>query len=363
MSTIFKLAGMSAADYDYVVNANQELLYTAAQQYVGMANEAMTKALSAFVDPTPTINIQEQFQLPGGGQMQKTSEDNTGAPVSPNGGWTVGYPLENFNDPLAINDVDRAYMTPDEWQRHMDTVITRARNTKRNAILYRIFNNTTDTFTDKRFGAITVQPLALSSQTTVLYPPVEGSDTEAVDQHYLASGYVTGSISDTNNPYATIVNELVEHGVDMTEDIPIVAFIHPDEQTVTEALTNFVPYIPPSRITAGSNTDQVLMPSKPIPGKVIGYIRGLCWVSVWRWQPTGYITGVNLAAPAPLKMRADLPGTNLGDGMLQLLPEERRGVITWNHWRLRFGMGTANRIGAVVMKLTAGSYDIPTGYS
>lgn len=361
MTTIFGLAGINASDYAYVNNMNQELLYQGAQQYIQMANEAAMMAASAFVDPTPTTNFKERYQLGLTGRMQRASEQTSGKPVARSGSWDVAYPLWNFHEALAISDVDMAYMTPNELQLHVDGIITRANNAKRHEILYRLFNNTQDTFTDPRHGALTIEPIA--NGDSVVYPPVEGSDTEATEDHFLESNYATGSISDTNNPFETLVNDLVHHGVDTTDDVPIVAFIHPDEQTSTEALTNFVPYIPP-QIAPGNDTDQVLRPSRPIPGKIIGYIRGLCWVSVWRWVPSGWIAAVNLAAPQPFKMRVDPAETGLGSGGLVMLPEERNGVLTFDSWRLRFGIGAANRLGAAVMELgTGGTYSIPTAYA
>ena len=360
MSTIFGLAGLQATDYAYVNNANQELLYSAAQQYLEMVNAQAMRASAAFVEPVPTTNFKERYKLPLTGRMQRTSEQSTGKPVAPNGGWNVAYPLHNYTDALALTDVDAAYMTPDELQQHVDGIIARSMNAKRHDILYRLFNNTQDSFDDKRHGTLTIEGLA--NGDAVVYPPVEGSETEATDDHYLASGYVTGSISDTNNPYKTLSDEIVEHGLNDENDIPLAFFIHPDEQTVTEALTSFISYVP-TQITPGSNTDQVLRPARQIPGKIIGYLLGYGWVSVWRWIPSGYILAVNLNAPQPLKMRVDPAETGLGFGGLQLLPTERAGVTDWNQWRLRFGIGGSNRVNAAFMELTAGSFSIPTGYS
>lgn len=360
MSTIFKLAHLDSSDYPYVRNADQELLYAGAQQYISMANMTTMNAVEALVGGTTEI-AKGRFKKPATGRMQKASEISSGKAVAPGGSWDVAFPLENYHEVVAISDVDVAYMTPDEFQLHIDGVITRSRNSIRHEILYNIFNENQKTFVDKRLGSLTIEPLANGDSVT--YPPVEGSDTEAAEDHYLESGYAASAISDTNNPYETIVNDLVHHGLDMTDDIPCVAFIHPDEQSETEALTNFVPYIPP-QIVAGNDTDTVLMPGKTVPGKVIGYIRGLCWVSVWRWIPSGYIVGVNLATEAPLKMRVDPAETGLGNGGLVLLPEERYGQLTFNSWRLRFGIGAWNRLSGVVMELgTGGTYTTPSAYA
>lgn len=359
MSTIFALAGLNASDYAYLRNADQQLIFDYTQQYLQMRNQAANLAMSAFVDPTPTTTAKERFKLPMDGRMQKIGEHSTGKSVATYGGNDVAYPLENYHERVTLSDVDMAYMDPASYQSHVDGVFGRSMAAKRHEILRRLFNNTDFSFVDPRLGTLTVVPLADGGSE--LYP-VEGSDSLATDTHYLESGYAASAISDTNNPYKTLVDELVEHGTDMTDDVPVACFINPAQQDVTEALTNFVPYIPPA-ISAGQDTDNVLMPPRSIPGKIIGYIRSQAWVSVWRWIPENYIVAVNLAAPQPLKMRIDSVA-GLGDGGLVLLPEERNGVLTFNSWRLRFGMGTANRVGAAVMELgTGGTYTIPTAYS
>lgn len=361
MTTIFGLAKLTAADYAYVNNANQELLYSAAAQYIMMANVAATQAMSLFVDPNATTNFKERYQLGITGRMQRASEETTGAQVARSGSYDVAYPIWNFHEGYALSDVDAAYMTPAELQTHVDGIITRHLNAKRFEVLYRVFNNTQDTFSDKRHGTLTIETLA--NGDSVVYPPVEGSEDEATEDHYLESGYASSGISDTNNPVKTIVEDLVHHGVNRTEDIPCAVMINSAEQTKISALTDFVAFIP-GQINRGNDTDQVNLPPANLPGKVIGYVLGYAWISVWNWMPSGYMVGINLEAPHALKMRVDAAGTNLGNGGLQLLPEERNGVITYNAWRLRFGLGAANRLSAVVMELgTGGTYTIPTIYA
>lgn len=361
MSTIFGLAKMIASDYAYVNNANQELLYEAAQQYIEMANTATMQAMSAFVEPTPTTNFKERYQLGMTGRMQRISEETSGKNVARSGSWDVAYPLYNFHEQVTLSDVDAAYMTPAEFQLHIDGVLTRAANAKRHEILQRLFKDTVDTFTDKRHGVLTIEPLA-DGDSDVLYPPVEGSESEATEDHYLESNYASSAISDTNNPYQTLADDLVHHGTNTTDDLPVGFMINSAQAAKTKALTNFVPYVP-SAIQRGQDTDQVLIPARPIPGKIIGYMLGAGWVSQWEWIPADYIVAVNLAAPQAFRMRVDPAETNLGSGGLQLLPEERHGVLTFNSWRLRFGIGTANRLNAAVMELgTGGTYTIPTDY-
>lgn len=360
MTLLFGNARLSSDDYAFVRSMDKRLVYDAANLYIAMANEQMRDAWNLFVDPTPTTVYSERYKLGITGRMQEVSELGTGAPRTFRGEWDVSYPLKNFHDGFVASDVDAAYMTPDELQQHVDGMLTIAANAKRHEALKRIFKSTTDTFTDKRHGSLTIQPLA--NGDSVVYPPVEGSEAEATDNHYLESGYAASGITDTNNPYKTLADELIEHGMNETDDIPVAFMINSAQQTVTQALTNFIPYVPP-QINPGQDTDNVLLPSRNIPGKIIGYILGTGWVSMWNWIPANYIVGVNMTVPQPLKVRVDPAETGLGSGDLVLLDEERNGVMTFNSWRLRFGVGTANRLSAAVMELgTGGTYTIPTAY-
>lgn len=358
MSTIFALAGLNSTDYDYVVKANQQLVYTGVMKYIEMATAAQVKALATFVEGT-TVLFQERYQLPMVGRMQQVTEITRGNAVARYDGYNVGYPVKQYADSIVTGLVDMAYMTPAELDAYVEGVATRAKNVKRHEILRRLFKSTTDSFTDYRYGATTVQPLA--NGDAVEYPPVEGSDTQATDDHYLESGYAATAINDTNNPYLTLANELIEHTGDVTGDVPVITFINPAEQPETEALTGFTPYVP-AAIQPGSNTDAVLRPPGTPPGKTIGYVNGLCWVNTWRWIPANYILAVNTSAPAPLKMRVDPGDTGLGAGNLVPFTDDEH-PFQFRDWMMRFGIGAGNRLGAAVMELgTGGTYTVPTDY-
>ncbi len=363
MTDLFKTAGINSSDYAYVIDMSKELVYTATQEYVARVNLRMNEAMRLFVSGT-TVKGSERYKLPATGLAQETGEGGTGKNRVPSGSWDVAFPLKNYNEMLSINDIDLGYTTPAEYQMYIDGIMSTFDARRQFEILRRLFKNTTDTFVDARLGSLTIQPLANSDGT--LYPPVDGSTTEADDNHYSATSYTAAQISDTNNPIATIVDELVEHGVNTTEDLPVITFINSAQARYISNLTNFVPYIP-SVIQRGSNTDQVSVPAGT-PGRVIGYVTGMnggSWVSVWNNIPSTYMLGLNLGVEAPLKMRVDERGM-FGAGGVEMLPSERNGVITSDSWRMRNGFGVANRLGAYILEVSGDStYTIPTilGYT
>lgn len=362
MPTIFGLAGWTASDYQFVRQADNEILYNMVNLYVQQANVAFSEALGIFVMEDTEI-AKERYQLPLAGRMQRMSGDGKAKAVTGRGSINVEYPLEQFGDDLVWTREDFAYLSPAEFQRDIDGVITRANNAQRHEILLRILNNLIFSRNDRRLGALTLIK-SLANDDTDTYPPVLGNDsTFATEDHYLVAGYVTSAISDTNNPIRTAVNEIVHHFGRLTGGIPTATMIHPDEQQKIEALTDFVPFIP-SAVVAGDDTDAVSLPARAIPGEIIGYTNS-SWISVWDWIPATYTVTVHLGIDAPLKRRIDLADTGLTDrGVLRVTGTLNDFPLTFNEWTLRFGYGTANRLNGVVTQLKApGSYDIPSGFT
>ncbi len=359
MTTLFKNARLTASDYQFVRQMDNALLYDATMQYVAQANLAYTESLGLFIQEM-TEKAKERYQLPMTGRMQQITSQGRAKNVARSGYWDVAYPLKMFGDDVSVTRVDFGYMTPTEYQAHVDGVITRAYNSVRHEILYRLFNNVQSTFSDDYLGSLTIEPLA--NGDSVLYPPVLGTDTEATDNHYLESGYASTAISDTNNPIRTMVAELIEHYGRRTGGIPTVTLINTAQRSAISALTNFVPFVP-TAIGAGSNTDTVLAPPRPVPGEIVGYTDS-SWVSVWDWMPANYMMTLHLEAPAPLKMRVDPVGTGLSDrGVVSMTGMDNTFPNAINEWTIRFGVGAGNRLNGVVMELgTGGSYTIPTDY-
>jgi hypothetical protein len=357
MSTIFGLAQLSASDYQLARQIDKQILYNATTEYLNMAMEEMRNVNALFVEGQ-TSRYSERVQLPMTGEMQERSGETKSGAIRRNGSYDVAYPLKEFGDTITTTDVDFAYMTPQEYQAHIDGVITRSANTYRKEAMRRIFKNTTDTFTDQRNGSLTIQCLANGDSVT--YWPVHGSDTEATADHYLESGYAASAISDTNNPVKTMSDKLILRYGRQTGGKPIVTLINSAQQAKIEALTNFRPYVP-TAITPGANTD--IVSADPIGvGETIGHINS-SWVSVWDWIPENYMVSIYLPAEKPLIERVDPAETGLGTG-LQLVNRDTDYPIMFNEWRWRFGLGTRNRLNGVIMELgTGGTYTIPTIYA
>jgi hypothetical protein len=365
MSGIFGSLNLNDTDRVFNSTVGQRAIYEVAAEWINARNAELNAALALFVEET-TSEHTRRYKLPGGGYLQRRGPDGRPAQVKATGSWDVAFPLEDFAAGMGFNDVNRAYMTVAELDRHIQTVMNMNVNTVRFELLKALFKNTDDTFIDPLMGSLTIKPLA--NGDAAVYPPVLGSMDEATDDHYLESGYAYTAISDTNNPYATIAGELEEHFGTPTGGADI-AVLQPAVVTpLTRSLTDFVP-VGDMGIRYGADAD--LAGALPAPlasiGKVIGRMDGSgVWVVEWRYMPvaaTPFLMGIHLGAPKPLVKRIDPADTGLGDG-LQLVGEDEEFPFKDSIWRHRFGFGAGNRLNGVVMELAAGAgFTVPTAYA
>lgn len=360
MPTMYGALGLEDTDRVFNATVGQRAIYELTNQYIGVYRENQQLAQSVFVEMM-TADHKLRYKLPGSGYMQRRGRSATPAAIKAAGSWDVAFPLEDFGDTIAADDVTMAYITAAELQRHIDTVLSRDANTRRFEILNRLFNSVASTFVDELWGSLTIQPLANGDAT--LYPPVIGSMTDATENLYLESGYASSAISDTNNPYVTIANKLESHFGTPTGGSNIAVFINNAETAKTQALTNFIP-ITAMGINPGLQTATIgNMPPELTAGswRILGREEGAgCWVVEWRWIPSGYMIGVNLDAPKPLMERTDPADTGLGTG-LQLVARDIEFPWETSVWRDRFGYGTGNRLNGVAFELgTGGTYTVPT---
>lgn len=357
MSTIF--GNLNLNDTDRVFNATQgqRVIYDALMDYVNRVNAEAAASYAVFVSET-TQNYKERYHLPGSGYMQEISADQKPDAVKSYGSWDVAYPLRNYADAINGSRVSRAYMTVAELESQSLGIVARSVNTMRREILRALLYKEDETFVDPLWGSLTVKALASGTGDNVLYPPVLGSTTEAVRLRYLGSNYATASISDTNNPIATIVDGLVADFGQQQGNSNIAVFINTAEKAKIKALTDFDEevdrYVDPAvTINKLSNLPTGL------PGVIVGRTNG-AWIVEWPFMPATYMLGIHLDAPAPLKKRIDPADTGLGDG-LQLVAEEEEYPFKASFWQNRFGFGVANRLNGYAMQMvTSTTYTSPT---
>lgn len=357
MSTIF--GDLNLNDTDRVFNATQgqKVIYEAINSYVARISAEMNAAYAVFISET-TSNFAERYVMPGGGYMQEIAHDQRPDAVKNYGSWDVAYPLRNYADAVSGSRVDRGYMTVGDLDKQVQGIVARSVNTMRREILRALLYKENETFGDQLHGSLTIRALANGTVDSVLYPPVLGSNTEAVRQRYNGSNYLTAAISDTNNPIATIVDALVADFGQQQGNSNIAVFINTAEKAKTVALTDFDP-LTDRFVQAGSNINSLINLPAGLPGTIIGRTNG-AWIVEWPFITATYMLGVHLDAPAPLKKRIDPADTGLGDG-LQLVAEDEEYPFLASYWQNRFGFGAGNRLNGYAMQLVASTtYTSPT---
>lgn len=356
MSNLFGHLGLADTDRVFNATAGQRAIYEVAAAHVAERNAALNAAMAVFIEET-TSEHQRRYKLPGGGRLQRRGASSQTGAVKASGQWDVAFPLEDFGAQVAGDDVAMAYMTAAELSRHIDTVTAQNINTVRFEILKAMLNNTARTFTDELWGSLTIQPLA--NDDTVVYPPVEGSETEATEDHYLTLGNAT--ISDSNDPFPLIIADLDHHFGRNAGNSNVVTFINTTNLAATRGLAGFVE-VPDQFITPGDDT-AVPTGLPNVPGRIVGRHAEGSWIVQWDWIPANYMLGVYMGAPAPLVKRTDPADTGLPTD-LALVSTDQSYPMEGSHWRHRFGVGAGNRLNGVAIEITAdASYDIPAAYA
>jgi hypothetical protein len=358
MSTLYSLLNINDSDRVYVQTLGQGLVLDAITEIVARNNSEMNAAMSIFIEKT-TEDFQDRYKLPGGGRMSERDTMTPGHAVKATGGWDVAWPLKDYGEQIGGDDVEMAHMLISDLQRHLSTILIRNADRVRHEILFALFNNTQRTVIDRR-GTLLIEPLA--NNDTVVYPPVIGSNTEATENHYLASGYLPANISDVNNPFPVIRKELEHHFGVATGGARVVNYVNSTHtEQISENITNHREVVD-RFIDPGDDTDRpVNFPMVPSTARIVGRVSGT-WHVEWDWIPENYILSIHEEAPKPLVMRVDPVDTGLARG-LTLVARNETYPLEQSFWRHRFGIGAGNRVNGVVMHLTAGAYTIPTGYS
>lgn len=365
MSNMYGMLGMQDRDAT-VDQVGQQSVFDAVNQYALMYEVEANKMAAIFIEDENWIYT-EKVKLPGGGEMQESDRLSDPETTKRTGGYDVGYPIYDARDALGWDDVSLAYMTIVELDAHIATIETRMLNWKRRKILRALFNNANEVVNDERFGNITVRRLANGDTqpdgNNTLYPPVLGATSEATENHYLIAGYVSSSISNSNNPFPVVKDELEEHFGEGN----LVTLINSAQRDKVTALSSFVPVtqmhtLPGANITTmqgqTDSPDSRLSPG--IPGKLLGAVSDNL-IYEWRWIPADYMLTIDTNQSKPLRRRVDQPASLRG---FQLVADDERYPLRKSRWRLREGYGTRNRLNGVITQFKAsGNYDIPTQFA
>lgn len=369
MSIIAGALGLdeNQSEYTFLNQVDREVVYSTMQETVNTWNQQRDAAERIFVGMTSS-EAQKRYVSASTGRLQKMGFDPQGRPYArgASGYWDVAFPLAEFADRIAASRVTMGYMSVADLDRHVQAVLSSDANTTFNLILSALMDGTSYTYQDVRKGSLTIVPLA--NGDSVVYPPTLGAESGATDNHYLESGYAASAISDTNDPFPTMVDELEEHFGIPTGGSPIIVFINKAQTAIVSTLTDFVPIVV-NTVSPGDQTATVvgLPPGTMLPNtaRVLGtHADANCYIVRWDRIPANYMLALHMGVDKPLQRRIDPPETGLGSGALQMIVNETKEPFDDVQWSRRVGYAVANRLNGVVMELgTGGTYTTPSGFT
>lgn len=359
MGVLLGHLNMADTDYPFTIVNGQEVMYAEAQKVFQRYNADFEAAQSLFVQGQ-TENFKERHKLPGSGYLEEEDAGGNAGPSSSAkaaGSYDVAYPLKQYGRAFSFDDVVLGYMSLMEFENHLQTIINMNNDLGFNLILKPLFNNVAQTFQDVQHGALTIQCGA--NQDGTLYPPVFGSIVDAQANNYLAPNYIESAISDANNPYKLIRDTLEPHYGFPQGGSPIIALVNTSAVSTSKLLTNFDEFTNRYLIPGANITTLTGLPEGFQGGRIVGVSDGVVIVE-WPRIPTGWMLGMHMDAPKPLKRRVDPARTGIAPG-LKMVSKDMEFPFHNNRWRNRLGYGVSERLNIVAVALNGTpSYTVPT---
>jgi hypothetical protein len=357
-ATAYGFAGVQDFYSQRVMDYGVETVYNMVNESFMLYNRQFD-AFSAMM-VTQTTDFKRRYALSGSGFMQPIDDDGNPHPVIPSGVYDIAFPMQMYGTAWGTNRISRAKMTVGDANRFTVDAMMRDKRTEERRRLAALFTNVAWTFTDPEYGALTIQPLALTSDG-VEY--LTGNGTSATAQHYLAQA---NAISNTDDPYETLFGVLDTPAANVGDKI---AFIPTNLVATTVALADFYPAAD-GNIQYGSGvsvasvdvnrTDPVT--NSPLVGfgdRLLGYHVSGTWIVQKKSLPDSYILAIVDGADPVLAERIEPEAELQG-----LFPEYNS--VDGNHEVTRLirrnGYGVQNRVGAAILRVGNASYAIPTGY-
>ena len=147
-----------------------------------------------------TTSHQIRHYLPGYDTLQPLDDFGNPQPTNETGFFDAAFPIYGAGKAWGTNRVSRALMTVAQASRQTSAVLRADADWIRRHMISATVDNTSRTYSDEKYGNLTVLPLA--NGDTVTYVKRDG--TSATDDHYLAQA---AAIDDANNPFGAIYTE------------------------------------------------------------------------------------------------------------------------------------------------------------
>jgi hypothetical protein len=332
-----------------VTEVGVNVVNVAITQSVTEHNRQMAALMALLAKPITDFKV--TYKTPTAARLAALDEFGRARPIKTVGKYDVSFPIQSAGVAWGTTRIAREKMTVQEANEATAALISADIRWMRDHTLAALFANASWTFTDEEHGSLTIKGPANGDTDT--YLQINGTDIGTTDDHFKAQA---GAIADGANPFAADRDDLMEHPENGGEAVALVAS---DLVSSISGLTNFIPVSDPN-VQLGSGSKWLTGNlGVALPGKVIGYVDKV-WISEWKGLPSTYYAMISTQGEAPLAMRqhpeASLQGFNR-------VAERNDHPFVESQWERHAGFGAWNRVGAVVRKIGAGAYAIPTNYT
>lgn len=285
-------------------------------------------------------------------RLQPLDQNGRARPTKGGNYISLAYPLFEAGSAWGANWKSMVKMTVGDMNRVTLQKTVADVRWNRDQIFSALFTPGPWTFADPVRGDLTIKGLASGDSDT--YLQLSGADNTATDNHYL---FHNNPVATGTDPTGTIRNELVEHP---ENDGEAVLFVPTNLKSAYEGLAAFNP-LRDTNIQPGASQDVVTGTlGAAVPGEVFGYHDSKIWLVEWKSLPDNYLVAVTTGGERPLARRQE-PEPELQG--FRLVAE--RNDHPWNErqWYRAAGYGGRNRVGAVVCRVGAAAYAVPTNYT
>lgn len=316
-----------------------------------MHNVEMNSVMSLLAEPV--TNPKEHFKTATSARLQPLDEDGRARSIKASGGFDIAYPIKKAGIAEGNNFETGVLQTVADVQEVTAMMFLADNNWMMDQLLAACYNNADWVYPDKKWGDLTVKPIANGDAQT--YFTNTGASTGVAQNNLL---FQAASIDDTHNALYTAANQLRKFPGDRSKAISLVPTNLIDS---VMGLTGFIDQMD-DNVQAGANTDVLQRgPGVAYPGALRGYDRvSRTWVVEWDRLQDNRIFVVPIGGARPIGFRqydaAQLQGFVL-IGERNDLPYYERQYSRWG------GFGARNRTALVGIQVGNSSWTVPTGFN
>jgi hypothetical protein len=322
------------------------VINTAITETVAFHNEEMDRVLSMFVKKTTDHAL--RYKTPADAKLQPLDEHGRARKIRVGAQYDVGFPLQAAGLAEGATDTTRKLETVQDVSDITVTMTMADKNWMLDHVLGTLFAVADWTFTDERFGALVVKPLANGDAITYL----GRNGSSATADHNTGQA---AAIADLTNPFPGIYSRLTRP---MGSNGRVISFVASNLVASVQGLSSF--FEPPDPNIRAAVTTEELIGTLPAgtPGEVLGYANRV-WIVDWARLPDNYIVSIIEGGERPVAMREYEVASLRG---FRRAGERNDYPYFETQFKRDAGFGIWNRVGADVVRIGNASYAVPTGY-